>query len=113
MALFRGNLKYSDVTAKADFLNRRQIIAGAAGIGAASIAGGAAQAKALEFTKTDYSVDLEKLIEETNDALQIDIESYFRMTGFVENVGVSPILTDKDTIMIHIKLTGEMSVKSL
>jgi len=59
MALFRGTLKYSDVTAKADFLNRRQIIAGAAGIGAASFVGGAAQAKALEFTTTDYAVDVE------------------------------------------------------
>lgn len=57
MALFRGNLKYSDVTAKADFLNRRQIIAGAAGIGAAPFVGGAAHAAALEYTKTDYAVD--------------------------------------------------------
>lgn len=59
MALFRGNLKYSDVTAKADFLNRRQIIAGAAGLGAASIAGGPVQAKALEFTKTSHAVDVD------------------------------------------------------
>ena len=59
MALFRGNLKYSDVTAKADFLNRRQIIAGAAGIGAAPFVGGAAQAAALKYTKTKYAVDAE------------------------------------------------------
>jgi len=59
MALFRGTLKYSDVTARADFLNRRQIMAGAAGVGAASFIGGAAQAKALEFTTTDYAVDVD------------------------------------------------------
>ena len=59
MALYRGDLKYSDVTSKADFLNRRQIIAGSAGLGAASIFGGAAQAKALTYTKTAYSVDVD------------------------------------------------------
>ncbi len=57
MTLFRGNIKYSDITAKADFLNRRQIIAGAAGLGAASFVGGAVQAQNLEYSTTDYAVN--------------------------------------------------------
>ncbi|WP_284378675.1 protein-methionine-sulfoxide reductase catalytic subunit MsrP [Amylibacter marinus] len=59
MAIFRGDLKYSDITAKADFLNRRQLIAGAAGVGIAGSLGGAATAKALKYKKTSYSVDVE------------------------------------------------------
>lgn len=50
-------LKYSQITPKVDFLNRRQIIAGAAGIGVSSLFAGQANAKALEFTKSDYKVD--------------------------------------------------------
>jgi methionine sulfoxide reductase catalytic subunit len=48
-------LTYSDVTPKADFLNRRQIMAGVAGLGMAPLLGTAAQA--LEFKKSDYKVD--------------------------------------------------------
>ena len=70
MALFRGNLKYSDVTAKADFLNRRQIMAGAAGLGTAPFIGGAAQAKALEYTTTDYSVDVDTTPKDVRDFKQ-------------------------------------------
>lgn len=47
-------LTYSEVTPKTDFLNRRQIIAGAAGMGLAPMFAGRAQAKALEFKKTAY-----------------------------------------------------------
>ncbi|KAB7610208.1 protein-methionine-sulfoxide reductase catalytic subunit MsrP [Amylibacter sp. SFDW26] len=50
-------LTYSQVTPKADFLNRRQIIAGAAGIGVSSLLAGQANAKTLEFTKSDYKVE--------------------------------------------------------
>ena len=50
-------LTYSQVTPKADFLNRRQIIAGAAGIGVSSLLAGQANAKTLEFTKSDYTVE--------------------------------------------------------
>jgi sulfoxide reductase catalytic subunit YedY len=47
------------VTPKADFLNRRQIIAGAAGVGISSMMAGQVQAKSLEFKKSDYTVDTE------------------------------------------------------
>lgn len=50
-------LTYSQVTPKADFLNRRQIIAGAAGVGISSMMVGQAQAKSLEFKKSAYTVD--------------------------------------------------------
>jgi sulfoxide reductase catalytic subunit YedY len=52
-------LTYSQVTPKTDFLNRRQIIAGAAGVGFSSMMVGQAQAKSLEFKKSDYTVDTE------------------------------------------------------
>lgn len=54
-----SRLTYSEVTPKADFLNRRQIMAGAAGLGGLTLLGGGAQAKTLDFKKTDYSVDLD------------------------------------------------------
>ncbi|PCH97855.1 MAG: mononuclear molybdenum enzyme YedY, partial [Rhodobacteraceae bacterium] len=44
-----SRLTYSEVTPKADFLNRRQIMAGAAGLGGLAFLGGAAQAKTLDF----------------------------------------------------------------
>jgi len=50
-------LTYSQVTPKVDFLNRRQIMAGAAGLGLASMFAGSVHAKALEYTKSDYKVD--------------------------------------------------------
>ncbi|MBE9475906.1 MAG: protein-methionine-sulfoxide reductase catalytic subunit MsrP, partial [Proteobacteria bacterium] len=50
-------LIYSEVTPKADFLNRRQIMAGAAGLGLSTMFTGAAQAKALAYSKSDYKVD--------------------------------------------------------
>ncbi len=50
-------LTYSQVTPKADFLNRRQIIAGATGLGLASMFAEATQAKTLEYSKSKYKVD--------------------------------------------------------
>lgn len=52
-------LTYSEVTPKADFLNRRQIMAGVAGVGLLPLFAGGAQAKALEYTKSDYKVDVD------------------------------------------------------
>lgn len=52
-------LTYSQVTPKADFLNRRQIMAGAAGLGLTSLFSGSAHAKALEYSKSDYKVDMD------------------------------------------------------
>ena len=52
-----NKLTYSQVTPKADFLNRRQIMAGAAGLGLAPLIANPASAKALEFEKSDYTVD--------------------------------------------------------
>ncbi len=51
---FRPDLKWSDVTPRADFLNRRQLIAGAAALGFA----GPAAAK-LNYLPSDLSTDLE------------------------------------------------------
>ncbi len=52
-------LTYSQVTPKADFLNRRQIMAGAVGLGLTSMFSGSAHAKALEYSKSDYKVDMD------------------------------------------------------
>lgn len=54
-----SKLIYSQVTPKADFLNRRQLMAGAAGLGLSPLLAGQAQAKALTFKKSDYAVDAE------------------------------------------------------
>lgn len=62
MARFKTALKYSDITPKADFLNRRQLMAGAAGI---TLAGGFAAglatpaAAALNAAKSKWSTDAE------------------------------------------------------
>ena len=50
-------LTYSDVTPKSQFLNRRQLIAGATGAGLASSLGASVSAKALDAAKSTYSVD--------------------------------------------------------
>lgn len=52
-----SKLTYSDITPKADFLNRRQIIGGAAGIGLSGLIATSLHAKTLEFKTTDYSVE--------------------------------------------------------
>jgi sulfoxide reductase catalytic subunit YedY len=50
-------LTYSQVTPKADFLNRRRLMAGVAGLGLAPMFGGVASAKALAFVKSKYKAD--------------------------------------------------------
>lgn len=52
-------LNYSQVTPKADFLNRRQIMAGAVGLGMAPFLGTAASAKALSYKQGSYSLDID------------------------------------------------------
>jgi len=52
-----SKLSYSQVTPKADFLNRRQIMAGVASLGIAPMLAGQANAKSLAFAKSDYKVD--------------------------------------------------------
>ena len=62
MARFTTALKYSDITPKADFLNRRQLMAGAAGMTVAGgFAGGLATpaAAALNAAKSKWSTDAE------------------------------------------------------
>ncbi len=50
----KTELKYSDITPKEMFLNRRQLMAGAAGVLAAGSIGGVAEAK-LRYVKSKYS----------------------------------------------------------
>lgn len=52
-------LRYSDITPKTDFLNRRQLMAGTAASGLALSMGGAAFGKELTAAKSNYSVDAE------------------------------------------------------
>lgn len=59
MYRFKTDLKYSDITPRADFMNRRQVIAGAAGLVAAGGIAGMASAK-MTGIKSAYSTD-EKL----------------------------------------------------
>ena len=56
MYRFKTDLKHSDVTPRAAFMNRRQVIAGAAGLVAAGSIGGVANAKMMGI-KSDYSTD--------------------------------------------------------
>lgn len=58
MARYKSDLKYSAVTPKADFMNRRQLMAGAAGLGLAAGMGLPAAAK-LNAAKTAYGAGLE------------------------------------------------------
>ena len=65
MYRFKTNLKYSDVTPKHDFLNRRQIMAGAAGLLGAGAFSRLAAAKPLPAGRNgQYSVDLPPTPEE-------------------------------------------------
>ncbi len=52
-----SKLTYSQVTPKADFLNRRQIMAGGVSLGFVPMFAGRASAKALAFKKSNYKVD--------------------------------------------------------
>ena len=59
MARYKSDLKYSAVTPKADFMNRRQLMAGAAGLGLASGLGLPAAAAKLNAAKIEYGAGLE------------------------------------------------------
>lgn len=59
MAPYNNNLKYSDITSKVDFLNRRQLIAGASAVGIFSSLSKSVQADILKYKKTEYKVDAE------------------------------------------------------
>lgn len=59
MALYSNNLKYSDITPKIDFLNRRQLIAGASAVGIFSSLSKSVRADILKYKKTEYKVDAE------------------------------------------------------
>ena len=59
MALLKDKLRYSDITPKQTFLNRRQIIAGTSAVGISSLLPNSAYADTLNYTKTNYAVDAE------------------------------------------------------
>ncbi len=59
MALLKDKLRYSDITPKQTFLNRRQIIAGTSAVGISSLLPNSAYADILNYTKTNYAVDAE------------------------------------------------------
>ena len=59
MSPYNNNLKYSDITSKVDFLNRRQLIAGACAVGIFSSLSKSVQADILKYKKTEYKVDAE------------------------------------------------------
>lgn len=57
MARFKNDMKYSQVTPRSDFLNRRQLMAGAAGLALAGGSVNPALAK-LNAAKSDWSTDM-------------------------------------------------------
>ena len=59
MALLKDKLRYTDITPKQIFLNRRQIIAGTSAVGISSLLPNSAYADILNYTKTNYAVDAE------------------------------------------------------
>lgn len=59
MALLKDKLRYSDITPKQTFLNRRQIIAGTSAVGISSLLSNSTYADILNYTKTNYAVDAE------------------------------------------------------
>ena len=59
MALLKDKLRYSDITPKQIFLNRRQILTGSSAVGISSLLPNSAYADALNYTKTNYAVDAE------------------------------------------------------
>lgn len=59
MALLKDNLRYSDITPKQIFLNRRQILTGTSALGISSLLPNSAYANTLNYTKTNYAVDAE------------------------------------------------------
>ena len=59
MALLKDKLRYSDITPKQIFLNRRQILTGTSAVGISSLLPNSAYAEILNYTKTNYAVDAE------------------------------------------------------
>ena len=59
MALLKDKLRYSDITPKQTFLNRRQIITGTSAVGISSLLPNSTYADTLNYTKTNYAVDAE------------------------------------------------------
>nr|ADI20128.1 sulfite oxidase and related enzymes [uncultured alpha proteobacterium EB080_L06A09] len=59
MALLNDKLRYSDITPKQIFLNRRQILTGTSAVGISSLLPNSAYAESLNYTKTNYAVDAE------------------------------------------------------
>jgi sulfoxide reductase catalytic subunit YedY len=59
MALLKDKLRYSDITPKQIFLNRRQILTGTSAVGISSLLPNSAYAETLNYTKTNYAVDAE------------------------------------------------------
>jgi len=59
MALLKDKLRYSDITPKQIFLNRRQILTGTSAVGISSLLPNSAYAESLNYTKTNYAVDAE------------------------------------------------------
>ena len=59
MALLKDKLRYSDITPKQIFLNRRQILTGSSAVGISSLLPNSAFADTLNYTKTNYAVDAE------------------------------------------------------
>jgi len=59
MALLKDKPRYSDITPKQIFLNRRQILTGTSAVGISSLLPNSAYADTLNYTKTNYAVDAE------------------------------------------------------
>lgn len=59
MAFLKDKLRYSDITPKQIFLNRRQILTGSSAVGISSLLPNSAYADTLNYTKTNYAVDAE------------------------------------------------------
>ena len=59
MTLLKDKLRYSDITPKQIFLNRRQILTGTSAVGISSLLPNSAYADTLNYTKTNYAVDAE------------------------------------------------------
>ena len=59
MALLNDKLRYSYITPKQIFLNRRQILTGTSAVGISSLLPNSAYAESLNYTKTNYAVDAE------------------------------------------------------
>jgi len=59
MALLKDKPRYSDITPKQIFLNRRQILTGTSAVGISSLLPNSAYAESLNYTKTNYAVDAE------------------------------------------------------